>query len=163
VKKLIVLALVAIVAYAVYRQSEIRDGAYTAEITNPIYVEIRMRVKAPGRDIDTAIFGKMASTEDCELRSERVWKKVVKDCPTCEFTAMKCRNDLEQRYLRLFDNTPIHSTYLSFDRGSRYERDGRMVVYGLTSDEGDKICEMLKKTMQQGYTGKVTCILASPQ
>ncbi len=161
-KKLIIIALIAVIAYAGYRQSEIRNGAYTAEITDPIYVEFRLSMKTPGRDIDTALFGKMANVEDCEMRSERVWKKIVKDCPTCELTAMKCRNDLEPRYLRLFDNTPIHSTYLSFDRGSRYERDGRMVVYGLTSDEGNKVCELLKQTMQQGYSGKVNCINAIP-
>ena len=58
----------------------------------------------------------------------------------------------------MFDDVPIHSTYLSFTKGSRYERNGRMVVYGLTSDEGDTLCNALRQQFQTRYTGTVACI-----
>ena len=42
--------------------------------------------------------------------------------------------DWNPRYLyhRLFDDEPIPSTYLSLSAGQASERDGRLIVYGLT-------------------------------
>ena len=69
-----------------------------------------------------------------------------------------CKAELEPRYRRLFDDASIHSTYLSFKRGTRLERNGRMVVYGLTADEGDVVCKSIMADFQQRYEGTVSCI-----
>jgi hypothetical protein len=95
---------------------------------------------------------------DCRERFDRAWNKIIDGCPNCSMRLSSCRSELEPRYLRMFDDVPIHSTYLSFAKGSRYERNGRMVVYGLTSDEGDALCDSLRQQFQTRYTGSVACI-----
>lgn len=69
-----------------------------------------------------------------------------------------CEAILEPRYRRLFDNAAIHSMYLSFTRGSRFERNGRRVVDGLAADEGDAVCESIVTDFQKRYEGTVNCI-----
>jgi hypothetical protein len=105
------------------------------------------------------MFGAMASDEDCHDRAMRVWEKVI-GCPECTLKQSECTAQLDQRYARLFTDTAIHSTYLSFTRGSRFERDGRMVIYGLTADEGTAVCEPLKVEFKKNYTGRVECVAA---
>jgi NifB/MoaA-like Fe-S oxidoreductase len=104
------------------------------------------------------LFGEMASQEDCQQRSERAWQKLIEGCKQCTMALSSCKADLEPRYRKLFDNAAIHSSYLSFTRGSRFERNGRMVVYGLTSDQGDAVCGSIVTAFQQRYEGKVSCV-----
>jgi hypothetical protein len=85
---------------------------------------------------------------------------VIDGCKECVQRAATCRPALEPRYERLFNNTPIHSTYISFTRGSPQERDGRMVIYGLTADEGDAICQQIVERFRTNYTGKAECVRA---
>jgi hypothetical protein len=157
-RTLAILVIIAAAAYFWYHRSENANGAYSGEIANPVYAEFRISMKVPGREIEMAAFGKMVNAEDCEKRSDDVWNKTIKNCEQCQINTITCRADLEPRYRKLFDNAPIHSTYMTFDHGSKTERDGRMVIYGLTSDEGDKVCEILSKKFQQDYTGKVGCV-----
>ena len=55
---------------------------------------------------------------------------------------------LAARYEQLFDDVPINIAYLSLTRGSRFERDGRMVIWGVTGKEGDQMCEILKQVYE---------------
>ena len=74
----------------------------------------------------------------------------------------KCLEELPSRYARLFENVAIPSTYLAFTRGSRFERDGRMVVYGLTRAEGLAVCEQMRNSVsKEDYTGTLECIAPS--
>ena len=75
--------------------------------------------------------------------------------------APKCSKELPPRYARLFDNEPIPSAYLSANAGSARERDLRMVVYGLTDDEGMAICEVLRKELVKNFVGPTSCIRPS--
>jgi hypothetical protein len=59
-----------------------------------------------------------------------VWGKVIAGCKESVQRTSVCKNELEPRYQRLFENTAIHSTYISLTRGSAYERDARMVIFG---------------------------------
>ncbi len=107
-----------------------------------------------------ALFGAMASDEDCRLRSHKAWDKVIDGCKECIQRTSACTAELEPRYRRLFDNTSIHSAYMSFTRGSKYERDGRMVIFGLTADEGDTVCEHIRAQFQKEYSGTIECVKA---
>jgi hypothetical protein len=113
-----------------------------------------------GRDLQFALFGKMASQADCDQRSNQVWGKVIEGCKECIQRASVCKTELEPRYQRLFENTAIHSTYISFTRGSAYERDGRMVIFGLTADEGDAVCEQTRSRFSANYSGTIQCVPA---
>lgn len=157
-KKLLTIALLGALGYWGYGYIQTSRGAAPDVIESPVYAEFRMDMSVPGRELNLALFGKMVDVEDCQKRATLVWDKVIKECRTCQITVSDCRSDLESRYTRLFDDTQIHSTYISFDRGSRFERDGRMVIYGVTSDEGDKLCNQIKAEFQKKYSGAVTCI-----
>jgi hypothetical protein len=155
VKFLILLIALTAVGYVVYDR---RERMNPQVIEKPVYAELRMGTNVQGRDIDMVLFGEMASAEDCQERSSRVWQKLIDDCKACTMSLSSCKADLEPRYQRLFDDAPIHSTYLSFNRGNRYERNGRMVVYGLTGEEGNAVCEIIKTNFQARYEGTVNCV-----
>lgn len=154
-KFLIVLIVLGAAAYVMYN----RDQSLNPEvITSPVYAEFRLDARIEGREIKTLLFGEMANSEDCQQRADRVWHKVVDGCKECTLTLSSCKAELEPRYRRLFDDTAIHSTYLSFKRGSRFERNGRMVVYGLTADEGDMVCGTIMAEFKKQYEGTVSCV-----
>ena len=71
-----------------------------------------------------------------------------------------CKPELTARYEQLFDDVPINIAYLSLTRGSRFERDGRMVIWGVTGKEGDQLCESVKGRLQSQYSGTAQCIAA---
>ena len=125
------------------------------EIKQPSYAEMRVQLEVPGRQIDIVLFGKMADEEDCRQRTESVWKKLIDGCQTCTFTVVDCKPELASRYARLFDDTPISVTYLNLTHGSRLERDGRIVFWGVTAAESDRMCELASAAFQKRYEGKI--------
>jgi hypothetical protein len=151
--KLLVILLLGAGAYYAYARL-----AGPSEITDPVYAEMRMDFDVGSRKITMVLYGKAADETDCRDRTERAWKKILDGCPTCKFEVVSCRRDLEPRYLRLFDNEIIHATYLSFTRGSRGERDGRLIFWGLTNAEGDEVCDTVRAGFQQRYSGQVRCV-----
>jgi hypothetical protein len=154
-KKLIVLVALAAAGYFAYGRFQ---NGEPEQIENPVYAELRLDMKVGNRELNLALFGEMVDDADCRQRFERAWNKIIEGCPDCSMRLSSCNADLEPRYRRLFDDTQIHSTYLSFTKGSRDERNGRMVVYGLTRDEGDAVCDSLRQQFQTRYTGEVACI-----
>ena len=52
------------------------------------------------------------------------------------------------RQARLFDDEPIPPSYLSLTAGQAGERDGRLVVHGLTDREAALIFEQMRKVMR---------------
>jgi hypothetical protein len=79
----------------------------------------------------------------------------------CQLQEPKCHAELAPRYARLLDDVPIHSAYLSATRNSSLERDGRLVVYGLTGEEGMMACRMMKAELDKEYKGTTKCIAPS--
>lgn len=71
-----------------------------------------------------------------------------------------CKPSLPARYEQLFEDVPINMTYLSLTRGSRYERDGRIVIWGVTGKEGAALCEIVRGGVQSRYSGKSHCVSA---
>lgn len=155
----VLLILIVLGAGGYYFYDRTADATNPEAITSPVYAEIRVDAAIGGRELNMAMFGAMASDEDCRERGMRVWEKVLA-CPECTMKKAECKEQLDARYVRLFDDTAIHSTYLSFTRGSRFERDGRMVIFGLTADEGAAACEPLKAEFKKKYTGRVECVAA---
>jgi hypothetical protein len=154
-KKLILLIVLAVGGYIGYSRFQAGNPEH---IENPVYAELRMDTKVGSRELNLVLFGEMVDDVDCRERFDRAWDKLIEGCVGCTMQLSSCRTDLEPRYRRLFDDTVIHSTYISFTKGSRYERNGRMVVYGLTNDEGDALCDSLRQQFQARYSGTVACI-----
>jgi hypothetical protein len=158
-KKLAFVILIVGIGYFAYQRA--LDATNPQVIDHPVYAEFRVESKQDDRELSIALFGKMASQDDCEMRAQKVWDKVVKGCTQCSMSVRECKSELPRRYARLFDDVSIPSAYLSFMRGNRYERDGRMVVYGLTSQEGVQVCAYMKTQFAPTFEGTVTCVPAS--
>jgi len=154
-----ILVLAALAAIGYYFYSRPQGGP--VEITDPVYAEIRIEMPIASRQIDFVLFGKMADEEDCRMRADLTWGKMVEDCANCRLTVSTCKADLEPRYKRLFDDSPINSAYLTFTRGEPGERDGRMVIWGVTTEEGNALCEQARNEFKKKYQGVVTCVAGS--
>ena len=128
---------------------------------NPVYGEIRATANIEGREIEMAIFVRTGSKLDCETRAAASWARSLDNCPSCKFEPVKCQEQLAPRYARLFDDVPIPSTYLSASAGNAIERDGRLVVYGLTDREGEVVCEQIRSVLLKEYKGTAHCVKAT--
>ena len=152
---------VIVLAVAGFGVKSYLDKSNPAVIHDPVYAEMRIDATFGIREINVVLFGEAVSMDDCNLRTEKTWKEVMSGCPTCEISPPKCTDELPPRYARLFNNEAIPSTYLAFSRGSRFERNGRLVVYGLTRDEGLAVCELLRSSAVENYSGEMECIAPS--
>jgi hypothetical protein len=159
VKTVLVLAIIGIAAWFAWKKYE--EGGGPAVITDPVYAEIRASVTVQNREIEMALFVRSSSELDCRTRARVSWAGALRSCETCTLAEPKCQKELPPRYARLFDDVPIPSTYLSATGGVRGERDGRLVVYGLTDKEGEYLCEMIRSKILENYKGTAHCVPAS--
>ena len=129
-----------------------------SEISNPYYMEAQIKLKVQNRDLTMVLLGKMVDKSDCETRGKITWSGVLKDCETCEFVNYQCKTDLTVRQQILFNKQQTHTTYAVADRGTRFERDGRMIVWGLSKNESTEFCNYLKAAIKKEYRGQVSCL-----
>jgi hypothetical protein len=148
-KLVVILAIVGSVGYYVYQNKT------PSEPTDPIYAEIRLRHE---NGVELVGIAKMFTPEDCERRSERFWNNVFKDGAQFEWVSGHCTREISERHLAMFSNKTIHATYISMDRGSSAERDGRFVIYGVPSSDAVSVCPALINKIREKYTGKIQCI-----
>jgi hypothetical protein len=130
-------------------------------IDEPVWGEVRMSVEAANREIEAVLFIRASSESDCRGRAKVSWEEAFEECEDCKLQEPKCHASLSPRYAKLFDDVPIPSAYLSATANSHFERDGRLVVYGLTDEEGVFICKMMKKELDKKYRGETKCIAPS--
>lgn len=155
--KIFVLILALCGAYYAYAVQ--RDNPEV--VTDPVYLETRVKVDIPkfGRELEYVLLGEMVSMDDCRERAQRFPEDVLSECTICEASHhSSCKTSLPQRYLKLFDGKSTHTTHLSLTKGSRYERDGRMVIWGLNAREADFACEQIRKDVLKTYSGTATCV-----
>jgi hypothetical protein len=158
-KSLIVLLVLGALGYFAWQKYV---GGPPTVIENPVYGEIRATANIEGREIEMAMFARTKSETDCKARAWISWKSALEACPGCKMEHQAtCKSELPRRYAKLFDDVPISSTYLSLTAGVAGERDGRLVVYGLTDQEGELICEQMREMVRQNYRGDVHCVRAS--
>ncbi len=128
-------------------------------IENPVYVEYRVDIEIPGHTINAVLFGAMASHKECSEKAEQMWRDTLTDCELCQFKSSTCKEELPTRYAGIFDGEPLNTSYMSFNRGARHERDGRLIFWGLTDQQSEQICAMVERGMRQHYQGQVDCIV----
>ena len=54
-------------------------------------------------------------------------------------------------YEKLFGGHTVYITYLSFDKVNRFERNGRMTVWGLNEHKVETACEHIMKDIVENY------------
>ena len=158
-KNLFVLVLIGAVGWFAWREYAHGGGPLT--ITDPVYGEMRATITEQNREIEMAMFVRMESESVCRSHAREVAQNILRDCPTCSLQPAKCQASLPSRYARLFSDVAIASPYLSLTAGRSTERDGRLVVYGLTDKEGVDLCELLRVKIKERYLGETHCVAAS--
>ena len=76
-KKIVLLIVLGIAAYVGYGAYSRQQAENPETIGTPVYAEFRVGWRGNGREIDMALFGEMASQDDCQLRSAKVWDDVI--------------------------------------------------------------------------------------
>jgi hypothetical protein len=163
VKKLII--LLCIVGAAIYLFQRQRQSSLDPEvISHPTYAEIHMNLDARSRTFEQVMFAKTVDEADCKKYSKEVVESLQKaqaSDPAGQWIvkSSECKSELAPRHAKLFDNEPTFVTYLSMARGDRREREARLIYWGVSSEESDRVCDGVSK-MQSGRKGTVTCIRA---
>jgi hypothetical protein len=162
-KLLIVLVLaVAGGAYIYTKGKDRRQDALNPEvIANPVYAEIRLSLDAGGRAFEMVLLAQ--TTGDAECNSATTGLGLIKrqvEASQWKIKSTECKAALAPRYEAMFEGRPTHLTYLSIARGARTEREMRMINWGLSAGESDKLCDAMAAEMQRSLKGAVTCIRA---
>ncbi len=158
-KGLLVIIILGAIGWFAYQKYVGAAGGPVIE--DPVYGEIRVTQQIQSREIEMALFIRAASDNDCRTRAQESWRGALQSCPGCVLQPVKCQKELPARYARLFEDVPIPSTYLSATAGTRGERDGRLVIYGLTDAEGVQLCEVARTQIATRYQGTMHCVKAS--
>lgn len=148
-KLLVILVAAGAIGYYFYQKK------MPAEPVDPVYAEIRLRHE---NGVELVGIAKMFTPDDCERRSEIFWNNVFKEGAQFKWMSGRCTREVSERHLAMFSNKTIHATYISLDRGSSAERDGRFVIYGVPSSDAASVCPTLINKIREKYTGKIQCI-----
>ncbi len=152
-KKLFVIAVIGVLGFFAYQRMQ-----GPAEIPNPVFAEVRVKMNVGSRDIEAALFGKMVDEADCQQGAERMKDNLESNCKNCVSKSIECKDSLAPRYAKFFDDTPASTTYLSITRSNRAERDARFILWGLTGAEGDAVCEQMKLIFSKIHNGQMKCV-----
>jgi hypothetical protein len=142
------------------------QGGDARSTSDPVYAEIRLRAEVHDRTFNLVILGKAFDQTDCQAISkdllDRMQTRQNQGGPfEWQLVSSECKQVLDSRDARLFDNKPTFVNYLSASPGASTERETRMVFWGVTAQEGDKICGLIPQ-WQERWKGALTCIHALP-
>lgn len=150
--------LIAIMAIVVYGHKVLDENP--SEITTPVYMESRMIIDVPNtsRELEVIFLGEMVSQQDCTQRSNNYLANLLENCHICQIKSTECKQEIHSRNKKLFSDRKALTTYLGLSIGSRFERDGRLVVWGLNDDEARLVCKSIKDQIGDNYKGTAKCI-----
>lgn len=133
-------------------------------ILNPVYAETRVQWNIPGRSTEGVMLAKTTDQADCQQYARRLetllQQNAASICPSCKVQPSVCSTELSSRYTQLFDNKPLSVTYLTMDRGDASERETRLIYWGVSVAESDRLCGVVNE-FQKGRKGKVNCVRAA--
>lgn len=129
-------------------------------IKYPVYAEAHITKSAKGRDLELVMLAQMVDQADCSGNKADLAQQIGA-VDGWQVQSAECKSELDPRYAQLFDNTPVLVTYTSLGRGERHEREMRMVAWGLTVPESDKLCDVLVQKYSHERKGEVKCVRAA--
>jgi hypothetical protein len=141
-------------------------GGGQATVANPVYAVNRFRTDFHDRTIDLVAYAKTIDQAECQHGSDVVVEKVLNPehpngGPVWRLQSSECKPELDAHSAKLFDNKPINVPYLSATPGAATEREVRVIFWGVTVQEGDRVCDELTRN-SNNWKGTVTCIRAIP-
>ena len=163
---LIVLAFIVVAALLAPRLLNRHHAQAEDEVTtiaNPVYAEARMKLEAGSNTIEGVMMAQTINQADCEQQISQLSKQLSTFshvCPTCKMQEPECKTEIAPQYTRIFDNRPTSLTYLSLARGQASEREMRLIYWGISVDQSDKLCNAIP-TFQKGRKGAVSCVRAN--
>lgn len=122
----------------------------------PVYGEFRLSEKSTG--VDLVGFAVLNSRAECRSEKRDFMKRFFGGCENCTEASFECISEVPGRYKPLFENKPIHATYLVLETDDADERDGRMVIFGVPSSVAKRACPQLKQMLKRTYKGSVSCV-----
>ena len=154
-----VVAIGAAIFFYVRHQQSVLNPAV---ITNPVYAEVHMTLDARNRSFEQVLFVQTVNQADCRKFSDATLKQLFdRETSTGDMhwkvKSSECKAELSARYAQLFDNEPTFVTYLAMARGNPKEREMRLIYWGVSAAESDKVCDGVSQ-MQSQRKGAVTCI-----
>ena len=152
-KSLVLLAIVVLLGYFGYQRL-----SASGPVADPVYGEVRVDIRSGPREVEAAAFGRFSDAEDCRQRNQKFSAHLRDNCPECQIKSAECMATLAARYLKFFDDQPSHATYLSFNRSKPWERDVRLILWGLTGTEGDAVCEQMRQVLAKLISSPAQCI-----
>ena len=150
--------LIVIIIVGIYGHNILDENP--SEISDPVYMESRVIIDVPNtsRELEVVFLGEMVSQADCADRRENYLANLLEKCHICEINSTECKTEIHSRNKKLFSDRKTHTTYLSLSKGNRFERNGRLVVWGLNDEEALLVCESLRDQIREKYKGTAKCI-----
>ncbi|MDP2561508.1 hypothetical protein [Psychrobium sp. 1_MG-2023] len=155
-KKLVFLIVLAAIGLYYYNGVDSNPSV----IEQPVYLESRVYFSVPNssRELEFVFMGEMVSQSDCTERSGNYPSKLLEKCPECIIKSSECKSDIHSQYQSLFVDEAMSTTYLSLTKGNRFERNARLVVWGLSDKEAKLVCRDMKTKILANYEGTARCI-----
>lgn len=135
-------------------------------IANPVYGVIRLRAEFQDRTINAVELAKTFDQADCARNTKDAVDRMTRQqnqgsALMWQLVSSECKSVLDSPDLKLFDNKPSFTNYLSAAPGDSSERELRLIFWGVTAQEGDSICAEIPR-LKDRWHGTVTCIQALP-
>jgi len=134
-------------------------------ISHPIYAEARVKMDTSSSSIEGVMLAQTTDQADCEKHVRIMEQRLTSSasiCPTCKLQTPECKAELAPRYVKIFENKPAAVDYLSLARGDPSEREIRLIYWGVTVEQSDKLCSAVSE-FQKTRKGAVTCVRAPRQ
>ncbi len=160
VKRLFFLTTAGISAIAGW--SRYKEFRHPNEIAEPVYAELHVKLDIGNRSLEQVMLVKTADMTECgRARSELesgAGVVVANTGKALKVSSSDCFRELTPRQAGLFENLPADVTYLSMVRGTGLEREVRVIVWGISIEESNIICDGLAKSERPRRQGAVTCV-----
>ena len=130
-------------------------GVIACEPTGPpTYALVRLRHETR---VEMLTIMKTFGEGACEAAITEFMSGVYEDEEAMEGwreTERDCREVLKPLYAKIFNDEPVHATYLRFTVDSRYE--GRIVLFGVSAAQAMPVCEEMAASMS--FADRAKCI-----
>ncbi|MBL8296985.1 MAG: hypothetical protein JNN30_01445 [Rhodanobacteraceae bacterium] len=160
---IVVVGLVAYKMFGARPRESVSATAGGADVYDG-YLEVRMTMQGPQREIELVAFEERPNAADCQNKSAGA--QIVALCPkgsngvSCALKSVECSRELEPRYRKMFDRQPasVHYAHLQVDDPSGTPRRGLVLGWGMTEQESMLICNAIRSSAAAKAGTRVTCI-----